>query len=373
MFEKRRHSGGSARYGRMSGYVDIVRSFVVSLLMAGGLSGCIHVPAVPSSNAEPYIYEERTVIQTVDERDLVYFIDRPAGGEKVPLLILVDGSGCVGQLRPGMRYDYRPGPERPKRYARLTVEKPGVEHEADHAAACSDDFLKYYTIDNRVIDHLRVLQHLRATADWWNGEVLIWGWSDGGDIAVQLTAYYPSVTRAVLGAMGGGYTMAEHFENFWACPEEELGDERAACLEDLRAQFQAMEDDPTWKKTWSGNDNSWRVWPSRLRSRASVLLKDNTVPVLIVHGELDRENTPVESARKLVADLEAAGNTAFTYWEVPGMKHGWTNLPQSQQDLFFEAMLKWLLGVEVGPGGPPDFGAPGAADPESSGSAEAIP
>ena len=307
---------------------------------------------------EGWTYEERIVIPTVDERELVYYLDRPGDGTPVPLLIVVDGSGCVGQLRPGSRYHYRPGPDRPLPYARLMVEKPGVEADAGRGAACSEDFLRHYTIDQRVIDHLRVLQHLRAGADWWNGELLVWGWSDGGDVATQLIAYYPDVTRAVLGAMGGGLTMAEHFEDFWICEpgQFESAAGRDACLADLRAQFTEMEDNPTWTQTWSGEANSWRVWPTRLRSRLTHLLQDNTTPVLIVHGAEDHDKTPVESARILVSELESAGNDAFEYWEIPAMRHGWRSLPVDQQTALETGMLDWLLGLPVAGDGPPDFG-----------------
>ncbi len=304
-----------------------------------------------------FVKEQRIAIRTIDERELIYFVDRPLVGRKIPVLLLVDGSSCIGQLRPGYRNRYAPDANSPVPYARIMVEKPGVPHEAPHPSPCTPDFFKHYSIENRVLDHLRVLQHLRKTAGWWNGELLLWGWSDGGDIATQLTAYYPNVTRAVLGAMGGGYTMAEHYEDFWACPAATLGDKREACLADLRADFERMEDNPTWKETWSGKDNAWRVWATRLRSRTSIVLRDNSVPILIVHGEKDHDNTPVASARKLVQDLKDSGNTAFTYWEVPNMGHGWDNLPRPQQKALNEAMLNWLLGVEIGPGGPPTYGA----------------
>ena len=226
---------------------------------------------------------------------------------------------------------FRPSADSPKPYARIAVEKPGVDHEASYPSECSEEFLKYYTIEQRVTDHLRVLQHLTAEASWWNGELLIWGWSDGGDIAAQLTAYYPNVTRAILGAMGGGFTMEEHFKDFWVCPKERLGDKRAACIAQLDAQFQEMFDNPTWTKTWSGPDNAWKVWPGRLRSRLVNVLQDNTSPILIVHGEKDFDSTPVASARKLVKELQDAGNTSFTYWEIPNMEHGWSKLPKNKE------------------------------------------
>lgn len=170
-----------------------------------------------------FVHDEATIIRTHDERELTFFIDRPALGGQLPILLMIDGSGCIGQLREDWTDLNRPAQPRTSLipYARLRVEKPGVDPEASgQQEMCTDDFLKHYTMDKRVEDHLRVLQHLRAHADWWNGELYVWGWSDGGDIAARLVAYYPNVERAVLGAMGGGTTMASHFEDLWICGDQ---------------------------------------------------------------------------------------------------------------------------------------------------------
>ena len=330
---------------------------IFCLFVAACVTGSDEV-AITTEEVVDFSYEERVSIPTIDDRELIYFVDRPLVDQKVPILLSIDGSSCIGQLRPVFRNSpFKPGPDSPALYARVLVEKPGVDPEADYPSECTEEFLKYYSMDQRVTDHLRTLQHLRATADWWDGTLLVWGWSDGGDIAAQLVAYYPGIDRAVLGAAGGGYTMAEHFEEFWVCSEERAGERRPDCLENMRRQFQDIFDNPTWKKTWSGHDNSWKVWATRLNSRLSHVLRDNQTPILIVQGAEDFDSTPADSSRKLVADLEAAGNTAFTYWEVPDMKHGVGSLPKAQKTLLQAAMLNWLLDVETGAGGPPHFGA----------------
>ena len=319
-------------------------------MIRAGLAGlALLLPAGLSAHAidTAMRFEDRTV-PAIDERPIRFYVDRPDDGATVPILLVIDGSGCTGQQRPSTWHNYDPNHYPQHRYARVMVEKPGVEPEAaDLSAECSDDFKRHYDIDTRVTDHLRVLQHLAATADWWNGELLVWGWSDGGDIGARLVTYRPDTTRAVLGAMGGGLTMAEHFERFWACPEGT--EDREACLADLRADFDRIYDNPTWRETWSGHDNTNRVWATRLRARLSAPLSDNRVPLLIVHGERDADNTPVESARALVADLREAGNTAFTYWEVPGMEHGWNALPEGRRTALIEGMLDWLMTGSVAP------------------------
>ena len=297
---------------------------------------------------EAWIYEETHRIAAIDEREIQFYVDRPASGARVPILLIVDGSGCVGQLRARGRTFYRPGPGGPVRYARLQVEKPGVDPTADFSDTleCSEDFHRHYTITNRVTDHLRVLQHLDARADWWNGELYLWGWSDGGDIGAQLLSYRPTTTRAVLGAMGGGYTMAEHFENFWVCPEGST-DDRAACLADLRGDFKRIADNPSRVALWNGE--TYATWDSRLRSRLIAPLADNRVPLLIVHGERDADNTPVESARRLIDGLREAGNSSFAYWEIARMEHGWSNLPAGPKAAARLGMFFWLFDLPIPP------------------------
>ncbi|ABC63042.1 alpha/beta hydrolase family protein [Erythrobacter litoralis] len=297
--------------------------------------------------AAPVISTDHTVA-AVDERVIHFYVDRPDVDGKVPLLVVIDGSGCLGQRRPSSWGDYAPTAGDPVPFARLMIEKPGVAADAaDPQAQCSQAFHDYYTIQNRVLDHLRVLQHLQAKAPWWDGRILLWGWSDGGDIGAQMLVYRPDIERAVLGAMGGGLTMAEHFERFWACPPE-MADKRAECLADLRADFAGILANPSGSLVWNGESHA--TWASRLRSRLSSPLADNRVPLLIVHGERDHENTPIESARALVGDLEASGNTTFEYWEIAGMGHGWDALPPLRQRALRDAMLEWLFAGAIEPG-----------------------
>ena len=307
---------------------------------------CLAAPLAPAPAAGRTLLHEDRTVAAVDERPIRFYLDRPDIAEKMPLLVVVDGSGCSGQLRPSSWGNYAPTGEDAVPYARLMVEKPGVGPTDVRPGDCPDAFNRDYTIDNRVTDHLRVLQHIANDAPWWDGRVLLWGWSDGGDVAARLVTYRPDIERAVLGAMGGGLTMAEHFEDIWVCPEATTPD-RAACLADLRADFARIEDNPSGAQMWNGE--SYATWASRFRARLSAPLSDNRVPILIVHGELDQENTPVESARKLVADLRASGNEAFTYWEIAGMGHGWNDLPPARQVAIHRAMLDWLLTGTVAP------------------------
>ncbi|WP_417476043.1 alpha/beta hydrolase family protein [Maricaulis sp.] len=283
-------------------------------------------------------------VNSVDEREIVFYVDRPAADGAMPLLVMVDGSGCVGQRRPAFESLYAPGADQEYRFARLRVEKPGVDASAS-GEPCSETFLRHYSIDDRVTDHLRVLQHLSATADRWDGTLYIWGWSDGADIAAQIAIYRSDVDRMILGAVGGGLTFTELFEDYWACRADQMAEAaREQCVNGLRAQFTEIENNPTWQETWGGEDNSWRVWESRLRSRLIDPLSDHQSPFLIVHGSQDYDSVPVESARRLVEGLEANENNHFEYWEIACMEHVWRNMSEVDGASLETSMLNWLFG-----------------------------
>jgi pimeloyl-ACP methyl ester carboxylesterase len=275
---------------------------------------------------------------------LTYFVDRPTNVATVPLIIMVDGSNCRGWEATGLHHWFEPDETAPIPYARLFVEKRGVPKDSMGEEVCSETFLKHYSINQRVEDHLRVLQHLRAHAPWWNGTLYLAGWSDGGDIAAQLSAYYPAVDRAMLGAMGGGTTMAEQFEDVFICPPEEFETEedRQTCLSELRAHFDTMRDNPTWKENWSGHANSYKAWATRLDTRLTHLIEDVRMPLLIVHGADDRK-VPPDSARLLYDGVSQIDGVSVTFWEIPGMGHTPTFLGPAEKTALMNGMRDWLL------------------------------
>lgn len=173
--------------------------FTVFGVLSIVLAACQNAPTV---NTTSYSYNNVRTIQTVEEVALTYRLDHPNTIKPVPLLLVIDGSTCRGLGTNSMLTILKPDGSAPKPFGRLIVDKIGVNIN-DDGESCSDLFLQNYSIEDRLIQHLRALQHLRKNSPWWNGELLIWGWSDGGDIAAQLTAYYPNTRRAVLGAMGG--------------------------------------------------------------------------------------------------------------------------------------------------------------------------
>jgi pimeloyl-ACP methyl ester carboxylesterase len=309
----------------------------------------------PAFASTPNI-EQTLTVSRGDGSPLQLFVTLPKDAGKVPLVLVIDGSGCVSSKREDFRANYLAiGSRVGRAVATLAVEKPGVEPGAGWGSKCSETFLRYYSIDQRVLDHLRAIQHLRKHASWWNGEIYVFGWSDGGMIAAQVAAYTPEVKRVVLGGTGGGIPMTTQFENYFTCAPDRTKD-RDACIAKLHQQFQEIRDNPSPLKTWSGEDNSYRTWLTRLDAVDYNIIKDLKIPVLIAHGALDRDGTPVESARELMRLLKADGETHVEYWEIPSMGHGIGNIEPVRQEKLRSAMFNWLFAQPAGPGGPPAFG-----------------
>ncbi|MDP5211093.1 S9 family peptidase, partial [Microbulbifer sp. 2205BS26-8] len=232
---------------------------------------------------------------------------------KVPIVLFVDGSGCYSARRESLQSFWKL-PEWTQA-ALLIVDKPGMKPGMGVPKACPDEFANYYSVDQRVFDHLRAIQYLRKNAAWWNGEIRLFGWSDGGAMGAHIAAYTPEVVRAVLGGMGGAIPMSQQFEDFIICAEDRLQESQSKqdCVQKLRVQFQEIRDNPTSKKTWSGDHNTYKAWSTRLDQMEYYLMRELTIPFLVVHGELDRDGTPVQSARLLVDWLRRDDVTNFEY------------------------------------------------------------
>jgi pimeloyl-ACP methyl ester carboxylesterase len=315
-------------------------------------------PTIDASAAEvTAAHRESLTVERLDGSQLELLVLRPAKA-RVPIFLLVDGSGCTSARRAKVEAllslqtstIHEP-------VAQLMVEKTGVDAGADTGTPCTDRFQRYYSVDQRVLDHLRAIEYLRKHASWWNGQIYLYGWSEGAEVGAQLAAYVPEVRRAVLGGLGGGLSMAQQLEDYMLCATPDAKD-RDACLMSLRGQFDQMRDNPTPLKTWLGDDNSYKAWATRLDGVTYHVLKDLRIPLLVVHGAKDHDSVPVEAARVLMDRLKSDGNATVDYWEVPEMGHSFGSLAPERSTQVLAATFRWLFRRDPGPGGPPRFGLP---------------
>ncbi|MEM6475863.1 MAG: prolyl oligopeptidase family serine peptidase [Pseudomonadota bacterium] len=310
------------------------------LLLVMWLCAATVMGAGPSFAQGPILLQDTHVIKDIENRPITFHTERFDTVRSGPILLVIDGSGCGGALREGFSSLLRPAYGRFANYAKLTLTKPGIDPQSASRKACTQEYRERYSLDSAVLDHLRVLQHLRS-AEWWDGRLFVWGWSDGGDIGARLISYYPNVERAMLGAQGGGYTMAQHMEDFWECPKDRVAPEkRQECLEDIRGWFEEVRERPLASE---GRQESHKLWRSRLFADLVPLLADDTTPLLIMHGAKDRDNTPVESARLLITRLKEQGHENLRYCEIPEMAHGMSSLGREAANELEQATLAWLF------------------------------
>lgn len=319
------------------------RSILFILVLLG------HASFAATGNA----IDQTASVTRIDGSHFDIVTHRPAGEGSWPLLLFIDERGChsVASKRSAALFKVPASLE--AKVATLAVEKPGVKPGEERQQRCSKEYLERYTVDARVQDHLRALQHLRAQADWWNGELYVHGYADGAAIGVQVAAYYPQTKKAAFGGLGGGISTAEVLTNHTICHDKVVN--VAACRKDLAERLADIRANPASLELWGGPDHTYRFWAGRLDNREVVLLRDMTFPILLYHGTDDWDIAPVDAARESVAKLKADARE-LTYWEIPQMQHALVLLPERRRAEIWAAVNRWLFGEKRGAGGPPKFG-----------------
>jgi pimeloyl-ACP methyl ester carboxylesterase len=307
--------------------------------------------SVAAAQAAVTIENSSFSIPRIDGSELTISVARPPDAEKVPIVLAIGGSLCIPTMASDQVERLLPTASAATPYALVIVETPAPTNPPRAADGsieigpdfrCSDEFKQRYSIDERVMDHLRAIQHLRRRAPWWNGQLFVWGFSDGGRIGARVAAYTPETARVVLGGFGGGVPMAREFEDFHMCNPAHTAD-RAPCLAEVRARFEEMRADPTSARTWNGDANTYKAWASRIDSVEANVLHDLAAPLLLMHGTEDH-SVPVGSARALAALLSTADGPPFQYLEIAGMSHGLgAGLPEGQSEDLQAKVLQWLL------------------------------
>jgi len=314
--------------------------------------GLVLLLALASSPAEAgsAVFSESLKVPRVDGTLVDVHLQRPSTKRKVPLLVYIDGSLCIPSTYNESVAWLLQKSDGAHPFALAVIEKPGPTLPALNAEGdieigpdfqCSTEFRQHYSIDQRVIDHLRVLQHLNRHASWWNGELLVWGFSDGGRVGAQLAAYYPQTRAVALVGVGGGMRMADSMEAMvCAAPAD-----TAVCRESLRKEMDEIRAAPVPTRDWMGESNTYAAWASRLDAVEANVLRDLKAPLLVVHGERDG-SVPVASARKL-AELMQGSGVVFRYREVPGMRHSlWGAASPQESEALHQEMLEWLTAQE---------------------------
>lgn len=245
-----------------------------------------------------------------DGSPIYWSIEHPEDGEKRGLLLIAQGSGCLPAIQNPRVAQVR---SIARGFSVLLVEKYGVTHgyKPDNPMSdCPEEYFAHHTVSQRVDDAVQVIEELKKS-DWWNGELVLFGGSEGGAVVARLTPRLePDATIAF--SSGLGESLAK---SLWRVIPP-------AARKQAEEKFTEARENPQSTKIWGGNTYRW--WADVVDDVPVNDLLKTRVPVLLVQGEKDR-HAPVESARASRDAYAAADRCELTYWEFPDYDHFMTD------------------------------------------------
>lgn len=249
----------------------------------------------------------------------------PARGRR-PLLLMLQGSGCEAVARnprlPWMAARLAPD------HVLLTIDKYGVATDAD-GEACSADFHRGNTLTRRVLDAAQLIAALRRER-WWNGELVIFGGSEGGAVAAMLAPLVPETRAVMIWSSGIGLPLGEMIRSALPPPMQ-------AEAERVFAEARAG---PASDRHWAGASYAW--WADAVDLVPARSLLQTPAPVLILHGTRD-QSAPVASARAARDLLRGGGKANVDYREYEGHDHFMTDATGADRRAeVLAAARRWL-------------------------------
>lgn len=284
---------------------------------------------------------QHLLVQRLNDSYIDVYVHNKHPEKKMPLLILCQGSGydsnTEGFLGVAAKFE--------EQVAGLMIEKQGVKY-GDKGDSLSVIYKENNTVYNRLYDYLRVLQYLKKYADWWNGEVYVFGGSEGGLLAGMLASFYPNVKGLAIICYGGGLKFGEAWPISSGLQKKlEGANSDAVSLEEMAVKdtLENIRQHATFLQSYSGDDNTYAWWASVIDLRLSNSLVDLDIPIFVGQGTEDIMAPPV-SAKKLLQVFQQAGKTNLYLKEYAGYDHSFTDLSNKNHlvEVCTEA-IGWML------------------------------
>lgn len=248
-------------------------------------------------------------LQTLHRSDgstVDWHLDRRGHDGRQGILVLAQGSGCTS---PSRSSTIEKASALASEHAVVVLEKRGVtagfKPDGDE---CPTSFHDQHTLSAWSSDLQRVIAELRQT-NWWNGELVLFGGSEGGAMVTLAARQIPETDALIVLSSGLGMTMAETL----------LAVVPPKVAANLENQFADIRANPDSSKVWSGQAYRW--WHEVLDRNYIDDLLALEIPVMMIQGERDR-SVPVRSGRAVKRAFEDAGQSNLEYREYPELDHG---------------------------------------------------
>jgi pimeloyl-ACP methyl ester carboxylesterase len=279
----------------------------------------------------------------LDGTKISYYLAPNAGGGKQPILLILHGSDCNSIANhPRIRRFERVATDA----VALYIDKYGITtelpwSESDDRTDCPDVYLQRNTLNQRVLDILRVVAELRQSAPWWDGQLFIVGGSEGAIVAESVAPLVPETQSLIIFGFGGRWFENDvlHSVQVSLTADGEAPEVQAGHLETVRDLLAgALRDRDPAKNFWG---YSHAYWASMLEFDQLEALRRVGVPVLALQGSED-EDVDVTGAREMIGELRSQGSS-ITFLEYEGLNHGFRDSEnRSRLDGVIDDMAKWL-------------------------------
>lgn len=279
---------------------------------------------------------------------------------KLPLIVQIDGSGAGsaftksgnGRINSGLTGFLASLVENEAHV--LVIEKPGVslfdQREKGRVRNASKTFFTNYTLEYVTQSHVEAIQAVLQLPHVSNEKVLIFGISDGGQFATEVSANLPEATH-VAALCCGGPTQIFDFVTFAARPQpnDQPGDAQRR-VEQVYKDWQAIRDDPlSIEKFWNGHP--YRRWASLCSSSSTDALLKTDAQIFVAHGTLD-DSVPIESFDMLVSTLRSKGKNIVAE-RLEGLDHHFRSKEEIENrgnasfDQLLGRILEWWKSSEA--------------------------
>lgn len=280
-------------------------------------------------------------IKRLNDSYIDVYYNKPTTGTKLPLLIFCQGSGYDSNTDGflGIMRQFE------KKAVGLAIEKQGVNY-GDKGDTLTEVYKENNAVYNRLYDYLRTFQYLRENASWWNGNVYIIGGSEGGLLAGMLACYYPNTKALALFSFGGGLNFGEAWPISSGLQKKAEGASDIVVekkINSVKDSLNYIRKNPTYLKSYDGDDNTYAWWASIIDLRLENALLDLKVPIFLAQGTEDMMAPPV-SAQKLHEDFVKNGKKNLYYKEYKGYNHEYKDDKNISHlvDVVTEA-IQWIL------------------------------
>lgn len=258
---------------------------------------------------KPYTFQGESLAYyegTITDEDSMKAKTRPPGYTQKPVVLFIEGDGGQCQaFNEGAWFRFLVG---------YTADYVLVRPKSYANATCGTDKWKTADFESRVDEIGTIVEALKM--DHPGQPIILLGHSAGASIAALHAQKHPGEVAAIIDMAGG----VDDLSRIMKQSERQKGLGAQELQENERlldATFEHLKSPDPDKPLWSRTE---KFWAQMLSMETRELWLKTEVPVLVLHGE-DDKNVPYDLMPKAKRELNRAGKSNFTWTFLEGAGH----------------------------------------------------